>query len=246
VHYLEAGTGDPPVVLLHAFPLHAAMWTPQLEELCEEWRVIAPDLPGGPSMDAMADAVADLVEDLGVGPVVIGGLSMGGYVTFAFLRRHRRLARATVLADTRPGPDTDEIRTRRSRQQAQVREEGTAALVDSMVSSLLSEHTRTTRPDVVDNAHALMADVDPEHIVAHLEAMKHRPDSTPDLAGLDLPALVVVGGDDQVSPPDVAAQMRDRLPNAQLTVIPDAGHLSSLEAPDAFNAALRAFLDQLA
>jgi pimeloyl-ACP methyl ester carboxylesterase len=114
-----------------------------------------------------------------------------------------------------------------------------------MVSALLSEHTRTARPDVVENARALMSDVDPEVVVAHLEAMKRRPDSTPDLAGLDLPALIVVGSDDQVSPPDVAAGMRDGLPTARLIVIPGAGHLSSLEAPDAFNAALRAFLNEL-
>jgi 3-oxoadipate enol-lactonase len=248
VRYLEGGSG-PPVVLLHAFPLTADMWQPQLDSLSDRWRVIAPDLAPEqapePSMDAMADAVAALLRHLGVEQAVVSGLSMGGYVTFAFLRRHRSLARAVVLADTRAGEDTAEIRERRTVQQEQVRGGDVAAFRDAMLDSLLSEDTREHRPDVVARARAIMDQLAPGSIVAALEAMKRRPDSTPDLSGLDLPALVIVGEHDAPSPPDVAEQMAGRLPTARVAVVPGAGHLSNLEAPEVFTRELRAFLDEL-
>lgn len=248
VRYLEAGSG-PAVVLLHAFPLTAEMWQPQMDALADRWRVIAPDLAAEqapePSMDAMADAVAALLRHLNVDQAVVGGLSMGGYVTFAFLRRHRSLARAVVLADTRSGDDTAEIRERRTAQQEQVRAGDVAAFRDAMLGTLLSEDTRQHRPDVVARARAVMDQVPPDSIVAALEAMKRRPDSTPDLAGIDLPALVVVGERDSPSPPDVAEEMARRLPRAHLAVVPGAGHLSNLDAPEAFTGELRAFLEAL-
>ena len=253
--YLDAGSGlgfspgAPVLVLLHAFPLNAEMWQPQMDGLADQWRVIAPDLTPErapkPSVDAMADAVASLLDELGVDQIVLGGLSMGGYVAFAFLRRHPSRVRGLVLADTRAGADSEEVRQRRTAQQAQVRSEGTAGLVETMVGSLLSEHTRANRPDVVTRARMLMRQASPEHVVAALEAMKRRPDSSPDLAGIDVPALVVVGQHDGPAPPAVAEEMAAQLPDARLLVIPRAGHLTNLEDAERFTAELRSFLDQL-
>jgi pimeloyl-ACP methyl ester carboxylesterase len=253
IHYLEAGSGDPPVVLLHAFPLHAAMWQPQLDGLSDRWRVIAPDLPGcgrsdpldDLSMDSMADATAGLLAELGLPPAVVGGQSMGGYVTFALLRRHRSRLRAVVLADTRAGADTPEVRERRTRQQAQAAEEGTGPLVEAMLQSLPGDQTRRERGEVMALLRQLMGEVSPDCVIAALEAMKGRADATEELAGIDLPALVVVGDEDSVAPPDVAEDMARRLPRARLAVLPGAGHLSSLEVPDAFTAELRALLEDL-
>jgi 3-oxoadipate enol-lactonase len=247
VHYLDAGSGAPAVVLLHAFPLNAAMWEGQIEALADRWRVIAPDLAPEqapePSIDAMADAVAGLLRQLGIDQAVVGGLSMGGYVAFALLRRHRDLVRALVLADTRAGDDTPEIRERRTSQQDQVRSEGTAGLVETMVGNLLSDETRENRPDVVARARELMQQATAEHVVAALEAMKRRPDSSGALPGIDLPALVVVGEHDGPSPPAVAQEMANELPRAHLVIVPGAGHLTSLEAREVFNAELRSFLE---
>lgn len=256
LHYLDAGSGDPALVLLHAFPLHAAMWERQIEDLSSRWRVIAPNLPGfgqsdpvpdpdTASLEAMADAVAELLGQLELSGAVVGGLSMGGYAAFALARRHRPLLRGLVLADTRAGADTPEVRERRTNQQAQVREHGTAELIEAQLGNLLSEQTRQSRPDVVDHARRLMADVSPEAVVAALEAMKGRPDASEELGGLDLPALVIVGEEDATTPVDVAEDMCRRLPDARLAVIPAAGHLSSLEQPEPFTAKLRTFLEEL-
>ena len=251
-HWLEAGSGEPVVVLLHAFPFHAGMWEPQLAGLSGACCVIAPDLlgfggsdapddPGAYSVDAWADGVAALLAHLGIDRVVLGGLSMGGYAAFAFLRRHRRRLAGLVLADTRPGPDSAEVAQRRSDQAAQVAAEGTASLVDTMLEGLLARHTLAHRPAVVEAARRLMGNP-ANGVIGALGAMRRRPDSTPDLATIDVPTLVVVGDDDRPSPPQVARAMADAIPSATLAVLADAGHLSNLEAPDQFNEEVTALL----
>lgn len=251
VHYLDQGDGGLALVLLHAFPLRAAMWSPQLGALAAT-RVVAPDLIGfgasdapddlsAYSVDIWADLVAGLLDHLGLERVILGGLSMGGYAAFAFHRRHRSRLAGLVLADTRPGPDAPEAAQRRRAQIGQVRERGTAELVETLLGGLLGEYTRRHRPEVVAATRALM-DSSPAGFRGALDAMIRRPDSTPDLATIDVPTLVVVGEQDAPSPPDVARAMHAAVPGADLAVVPGAGHLSNLEAPAAFNAALADFV----
>ena len=263
VHYADAGPrqreegGEEPlpVVLLHAFPLHAGMWAPQLEHLSARRRVIAPDLLGFGGSDApeslfrytmlgYADLVTGLLDGLGLDRVVLGGVSMGGYVAFAFLHEHARRVAALILADTRASADTSEVFERRTDQQDQVARIGTAALIEVLLAGLLSEHTRATRLELVEQVRRLMANP-PAGYIGGLEAMKHRPDSTELLGRITVPTLVVVGEDDALSPPEVAREMQARIPRAELVVLPRAGHLSNLEAADEFNAAVERFLDRL-
>jgi len=243
----EAGPRDAPaVVLLHAFPLSGEMWRPQLEGLSDRWRLIAPEIVfNEPSVDAAADHVAAVLDELGLADAVVGGLSMGGYVAMAFWRRHPARVRALVLADTRAGADTDEVRERRSRQQQQVAGGDTTAVVEAMLDSLPGPYTKANRPEVVAEIRRLMEAATAEGITVALEAMKRRPDSTATLPTVSAPALVVVGEEDSVSPPEVAREMSEILPTGRLAVIPRAGHLSSLEDPDAFNAELASFLASL-
>ena len=256
VHYVDVGRGSPPLVLLHAFPLHLGMWDEQVVALSSRWRMILPDLPGfggtdplpdpgATTIDGFADLVAGLMASLGVGPAVVGGLSMGGYVAFSLLRRHPETVAALVLADTRAGADTPAVIERRNNQQRQVGEEGTDGLVETMVGNLLSDDTKANRPDVVERARALMQGCSPAGVIGALEAMKNRADAVPMLEEVRVPVLVVVGELDGPSPPDVAAAMADAIPGARLEVVPGAGHLSSLEAPEAFNQVLESFLTRL-
>lgn len=238
----ELGEGEP-VMLLHAFPLGAAQWSAQMEALAAAgWRAVAPELAPGPTVDAMADAVVALADELGLGTFVLGGLSMGGYVTFALLRRHRERVRAVVLADTRAIPDTPEVAQRRTDQMARLASEGIGFLVEGSLGSLPGPFTRAERPEAMARIRALMEAGDAATLAAWLGAMRERPDSVPDLPSLDLPALVIVGDEDPVSPPEEAGAMADALPNARLEVIPRCGHLTNLEDPEAFNAALLGFL----
>jgi len=195
-------------------------------------------------MADFAAVVAGLIEHLGIGPAVVGGLSMGGYVTFALLRERPDLVSGVVLADTRAGADSVEVTDRRIAQQAQVADAGTADLIETMVGSLLSDETRAGQPEVVERARTLMTANHGAGVIAALGAMRARPDATAELATMAIPALVIVGEHDGPSPPAEARAMTDALPDARLEIIEGAGHLSNLEAPAAFNRALDTFLSR--
>ena len=252
LHYEDVGRGEPALVLLHAFPLHSGMWAPQLEALSTERRVVAPDLMGFGQSDApeslfrytmlgYADLLVGLLDALGLERVVVGGLSMGGYVAFALLREYAERVAALILADTRAAADTAEVFERRTDQQDQVARIGTTALIETLLAGLLSEHTKANRLELVEQVRRLMANP-PAGFIGALEAMKHRPDATEELARISVPTLVVVGEDDGPSPPAVARDMHERIQGSELVVLPRAGHLSNLEAAEEFNAAVADFL----
>ena len=262
LHYSDTGRRRPagdeapvPLVLLHAFPLHAGMWADQAEALGSDRRVIAPDLPGFGRSEApeslfrytvggYADLVAGLLDRLGLARVVLGGLSMGGYVTFAFLRHHAERVAGVVLADTKAAADTDAAVERRTEQQDQVARIGTTALIETLLTGLLSDQTFATRSVLVDRVRRLM-DNPAAGFIGALEAMKRRPDATAELPGISVPTLVVVGEADAATPPDVATAMHEAIPGSELAVLAGAAHLSNLEATDGFNAAVGDFLSRV-
>ncbi len=256
LHFVDVGVGDPPVVLLHAFPLHSDMWAHQVACLAARHRVIVPDLKGFGKSDApdeptaysMADygrQLEGLLRHLSVERIVLGGLSMGGYVAFSFVASHPDVVAGLVLADTRAGRDTPEVFQRRTDQQEQVRREGTEAVVETLLAGLVSEQTMGTRPQLVEQIRRIMSSNPPAGFIGGLEAMKGRPDSLPQLGTIAAPTLVLVGEHDTPSPPNVVRVWQERIPNSRLVVVPGAGHLSNLESPDVFNDEVSDFLDTL-
>jgi pimeloyl-ACP methyl ester carboxylesterase len=253
MRYLEAGTGWP-VVLLHAFPFSAEMWRPELERVPEGWHFIAPDLRGFGSaarlspeagtrtLDDMAADVAALLDDLGIERAVIGGLSMGGYVTFALFRAAPERFTGMILADTKPEADTPEGRDGRRRMIEAVQARGSAAVADIMLPKLLGKTTRERRPALVPHVRQMIEREEVGAIVGALEAMIARPDSTADLSRIACPALVIVGDEDELTPTVHAETMQNHIARSRLVVLPEAGHLSSLEAPDGFTLAVSDFL----
>lgn len=252
IDYTDTGGSGTPALLIHAFPLNAQMWEPQIESLGDRFRLIVPDLkgfgssdapddPAAYSMDAYADEVAAVVDHAGVDKAVVVGLSLGGYIGLAFLRKHRERVRALVLADTRAEADTPEGAAKRTSQQQQVRAESTSGLIDALANALLGGATREKKPDVVERAKHLM-DNPAAGFIGALEAMKQRPDSTDLLTSITVPTLVIVGENDTVTPPELSRKVHEHVGGSRLVVIPEAGHLSNLEAPEAFNGALGEFL----
>jgi 3-oxoadipate enol-lactonase len=253
MRYLEAGAGWP-VVLIHAFPLNADMWRPQLEHVPEGWRVIAPDLRGfGPgqepadgartlTLDDMARDVALLLDHLEIDSAVIGGLSLGGYVTFALFRLSPELFTGVILADTKAQADTPEGLEARRQMIELARVSGAAAVADQMLPRLLGATTAATRPDLQSQVRAMIESAPVGAITAAVEAMMGRPDSTPDLATILCPALVVVGAEDLITPVRDAESMQQGIVRSRVVVIPAAGHLSNLESPDTFSKAIADFV----
>ena len=254
MNYTDTGGSGTPVVLLHAFPFNSAMWEPQVESLGDKFRLIAPDLKGfgetdapegedAYSMDGYADDVKALVDSLGLERFVLAGLSMGGYIALAYMRKYADGVTGLVLADTRAEADPPEGIEKRSNQQKQVLQDGTSGLVEVLTGALLAESTRANKPDVVKKVQAAM-DNPAAGFIGALEAMKNRIDSTDSLAKIDVPTLVIVGENDGVTPPEAARNLHEHIGGSELVVIPDAGHISNMESPEAFNGALGEFLNK--
>lgn len=254
--WLEAGAGWP-LLLLHAFPLDAEMWRPQLERVPEGWRFVAPDLRGfgrrtampppraasirggGHLIDEYAADVGALMDGLELDAAVIAGLSMGGYVALAFYRQAPSRFARLVLADTRSQSDTAEGRAGRVALRARLAAGGAAAVADAMLPKLLSD---AADPTVIAHVRSLIESADPAAIDAAIVAMMERPDSTPLLPRISCATLVLAGERDVVTPAADAEAMQRAIPRAVLTVLPNAGHLSNLEQPGHFSRALADFL----
>ncbi|MCA1822753.1 MAG: alpha/beta fold hydrolase [Mycobacteriales bacterium] len=254
-HVREAGRGRP-VVLLHAFPVNASMWLGQREGLSAVCRVVTPDQRGfggtqlghdDPSLDEVADDIAAMLDSRKIsGKIVLGGLSMGGYVAMAFWRRHRERVSALILADTKSTADTAEGAANRERVATSVLEAGNSKqLAEDMLPKLLGSTTLEKRPLVLGRVRALVETAPPYAVAWAQRAMAKRPDSTPDMAAVDVPTLVVVGEEDALTPPSDSEALAATVPGARLVKIPAAGHLCAVEAPEAFNDAVSEFLGAL-
>ena len=245
--------GPTPLVLIHGFPLDKGMWRPQVAALASAARVIAVDLPGfGGStptpftVDSAADAVAARLDAEGVtGRAVVGGLSMGGYVAMAFARRHPDRLAGLILADTRAEADDEAGKKARDEMIALAKDKGTAGVVEKMMPKLLAEATREGRPEIVDEVKRIAGRQPAAAVVHALQALRDRPDAGPGLGNVAVPTLVLVGEHDALTPLTMAEAIGARVYGSEVVTIPGAGHLSNLENPEAFNAAVLAFLAEV-
>jgi pimeloyl-ACP methyl ester carboxylesterase len=253
IAYEDVGRGEP-VVLLHGFLFDRSLWREQAAALGDRFRFITPDLRGhGESaataapatMEEMAADVAALLDELGVGPAVVGGLSMGGYVSFAFCRRHPERVRALVLADTRAQADNEEGRRAREELARLALGEGMRPIADSWTPKMLAPETLTSRPDVVERVRAMILGTKPEGAAAASRGMALRRDQTDWLPEIAVPTLILVGSEDAITPPAVSEAMRAKIKDARLEVVRGAGHASNVERPAEFNRALADFLGGL-
>ena len=247
--------GDgPPVVFLHAFPLNRAMWEAQARALAPTHQVVrfdargfggTPPGDGLLTMERIADDAVALLDHLGLSRATVCGLSMGGYAAFALVRRHPDRVRALVLADTRTAPDSVEQRRSRSTQADSVRREGPAAIVDGFLQKAVGDTTRKERPEVVAAVREMILATPARGIVDALAGLASRADSGPTLREIAVTTLVVCGAEDALTPPADAEAIHRGVPGSTLAILPGAGHLSAIEDPAAFNAALTAFLATL-
>lgn len=251
LHYrsMPTSTSAPVLVLVHAYPMGTAMWEPQMHAV-PGFRIVAPSMPGFEgrpllrerSMDAYARDLLQVLDDMRIDRAVFGGLSMGGYALFGVLRQAPERVAGLILADTRTSEDDGPRRAARERSITLARASGPPAIADEMLPAILGATTHARRPEVVAQVRGLIERQPRETIAAALEAMMNRPDSTADLAKVKVPTLIVVGEEDTVTPLSDAEHMRRTVAGSTLVTIPAAGHMANLEAPEAFNDAIREFL----
>jgi pimeloyl-ACP methyl ester carboxylesterase len=249
-----SGAGTP-LVLLHAFPLDGRMWAPQVEALAGTYQVIVPDLRGfGAARDQaveeagmalLADDVVRLLDDRGLDRVVLGGLSLGGYVALALMARHPDRVSGLVLLDTKATADGDQAREDRLKMADRVLAEGNDFVPEVMLPKLLGETTREHRPEVVEKVAALIREQAPEAIAGAQRGMAARPATTDVLATISVPTLVVTGEEDAVTGPEIGRELAAAIPGARFLLVEEAGHLVNLEQPEIVNEALLDFLAPL-
>ena len=253
IAYTDQGKGTP-ILFVHGYPLNKAMWEPQVKDLSTTFRVITLDLRGhGESsaplwfstMEMFADDIRALLDHLSIKKAVIAGFSMGGYVAFAFYRKYRDRVQGLVLADTRPQPDSPEGKQGRFKTAQTAQKDGAGAIAEAMLPKLLTPKTIETRQDLAQKARQMMAGTPVTGIAADLMAMAERLDSVPLLSEIQCPTLIIVGEQDGLTPPADAKLMAEKIKGAKLEMIPHAAHLSNLEQPEAFNQAVRKFLESL-
>jgi pimeloyl-ACP methyl ester carboxylesterase len=250
--YTDEGSG-PALVFIHGVPLSRGAWDKQVDAFRAHHRVIAPDLrglgqteaqPGTNTMDRFASDVHALLQELGTGPVVLAGHSMGGYVALAFARNYPQSLRGLVLVGTKAGADTPEGAAGRRTTAEKVKLEGIDGVVNAMAPKMLAASNQDAK--MAAAVRGLMDPSKPEGVIGALLGMAERPDSTPKLAQIKVPTLVVTGADDTVIPPAESDLLAKNIPGAQLRVIPSAGHLVAFERPKEFNAALEEWLHRAA
>jgi len=245
-------SGSGPVLLcIHGFPLDRTMWRAQREGLADLGAIVAPDLRGrgkSPqparekaawSLDDHADDLAALLDALGAEQADVMGLSMGGYIALALLRRHATRVRSLILVNTKSEADTPEVRANRALTADLVRAQGTTALLPAMLPKLLGPDAK---PAVRARVRTMFEDAPGETTSADSLAIGARPDATEMLGSIAVPALVMHGDLDALMPIEGARAMASKIPGARFVAVPGAGHMSPLEAPEVVNNALRSFL----
>lgn len=251
--YNDQGTGLP-IVFLHAFPLNRTMWAEQVKALSSQFRAITIDLRGHGESDAplwhytldqAADDVIGLLDHLSIRQAVFVGLSMGGYVLFALYRKYADRVQGLVLADTRAQADTAEGKEARFQMAQIAYKNGPSAIADIMLPKLLSPATIQTRPELVRRVRTMIEGTQVSGIAGDLMAMAERPDSIALLNQITCPTQIVVGEQDLATPPSDAKLMADRIPDARLTIIPGAAHLSNMEQPGLFNETIRSVVSNV-
>ena len=253
-HVVDEGAG-PPLLLVHGFPLDHTMWRHQIAHFKATHRVIAPDLrgfgqsdvtPGMVTMKQFADDLAAILPAVGENrPVILCGLSMGGYIAWQFVEHHRSKLAALIVCDTKAAPDTTEAKKARLEAADRLEREGTSFLADTMLPKLFGQQLLSSPPEYVQETSAVILRTDPRGCAAAQRGMAERVDYRPQLGRIDLPTLVLCGEKDVISPAKEMQEIAAAIPNARYVEIPGTGHMAPLEKPEPVNAALDEFLQSL-
>lgn len=254
ISYDLVGQGIP-ILLIHGYPLSREIWQPQVNGLSDHATIITPDLRGhGESytfdppytMDKLAHDCKLLLDDLSINtPVIVNGLSMGGYIAFALYRKFPELFKGMILTSTRAGEDSSEGKANRDASIKNAQENGVDSVVEGMLPKMFSTKTFENNPGLVESIHRVMSTTSLQGVVGALEGMRDRPDSTPLLPSIQQPVLIIHGEDDQLIPIKEAELMQNMIPNASLVRVADAGHLPNLEQTEIYNQAVLDFLKSI-
>jgi 3-oxoadipate enol-lactonase len=253
--YEEYGQrGSLPLVLIHGFPFSKAMWKPQIDALKNEYHLTVYDVRGHGGSDVgdgqftveyFVDDLIGLLDHLKLSASVVIGLSMGGYIALRAIERHPERFRGLVLCDTRSEADGNEGKIKRAQQARAVKLEGIKKFAEGFIKAVFYEKTFHTNPQAAETIRGIIEKTSPLSVAGTLIALAGRTDTTSSLPNIKVPTLILVGEHDTLTPSSASQTMKQKIPNAEMHVIPNAAHMSNLENAVEFNKHLRAFLQRL-
>ncbi|OFZ18280.1 MAG: hypothetical protein A2X94_07535 [Bdellovibrionales bacterium GWB1_55_8] len=237
----------PPVFLLHAFPLDHQMWFSQVEALRGQCRVIAPDFQstGGVLLEHLVDDVFTLQDELGTGPAVFVGLSMGGYVALRAIERDASRFKGLILCDTRAEADSNAAKIKRADSIRFIRTAGVERYIDDFLKNVLAPGTFTKFPELVGRIREIARSRSADSVCSVLIALAARTDTSAVLPQIRVPTLLLGGEQDALTPPPVLQKIQAQIPRSEMRLIPDAGHFPNMENPSAFNREITRFISQV-
>ena len=251
--YTEQGSGLP-LIFVHGFPFDLFSWQPQIDALKLNYRVIAYDHRGYGqseegiedfSMELFADDLISLMDNLEIPEAVVCGLSMGGYVVLNAVQRYPTRFKGIILCDTQCVADTTEARDKRFKAIELIRGGGKEKYAEELIKKLFYHETISSGKEVVNDVRNMILNTDAEVMARTLKALALRKETCSGLSELDVPALIICGREDQITPVVQHDRMQLAINGAELKIIDRAGHLSNLEEPEVFNNLVSEFLEGL-
>lgn len=252
IDYDDIGAADAPaVIFIHGFPLNKSAWQAQMDVLKKTYRVISYDLRGfggsggGEAPFSMALFVEDLLalmDALRIKKATLCALSMGGYIALHAVEAHPDRFNALVLCDTQCSADANVGKAKRRAAIKSIRDEGVGPFADTLIEALFSSVSMDRYPETVERVRQIILETEPLTLERALEAMREREETCSKLPNIKVPVLILVGEADRITPLDTAVYLHENIEHSHLTIIEQAGHLSNLENPKQFNAALKKFL----
>jgi pimeloyl-ACP methyl ester carboxylesterase len=252
VHYVDVGPrSNPTVVLIHAFPFSSEMWKYQIRALRERYRTVAFDLRGqGKSLagnglftiEFLIDDLIALLDKLNIERAILCGLSMGGYVALRTIERHNDRVSGLILCDTKSEADTNDGKLARTKAIKEINKHGVKPFAASFLENAFSPSSLANEK-LVREATRIICRNKPLGLCGMLLALAARTDTTLALSQIDVPTLILVGEHDRITPPHYSKSMRLSIGDSELSILPNAGHISNLENPAEFNLHLLQFLD---
>jgi pimeloyl-ACP methyl ester carboxylesterase len=227
-----------PLVLIPGLLCTEALWRPQIDHLSDIAKAWVPQTSRHNNIpqtakDILAAAPAEFA---------LAGLSMGGYIAFEVLRQEPLRVRKLALLDTNARADLPEQAANRRAAMTRAEEQGNLRTVVDDLMPILLHPNHLQDAALTRLIHDMADEIGVDGYIRQQTAIIGRPDNRPFLPSIDCPTTVIVGRQDALTPPKVAQEIADGIPNAEIAIIEDCGHISTLEQPDAVNVHLRRWL----
>ncbi len=242
--YNDRGTGSVPVIFIHGFPFDKSSWYPQMEYLSDEFRVISYDIRGfgkstagkeNESIDLFADDLINFMDALSIRKAIVCGLSMGGYILLNAISRHPERFYAIVLSDTQCNADDEAGKQKRIETISHVLAGGFQSFADEFVKKIFCSDTLKTKPELVKGILKTILSTSTITVTKTLNALANRSDTCNSLQQISVPALIICGSEDIITPPIKSEFLNNSIRGSRIHFIDKAGHLSNLEQPEEFN-----------